>query len=1149
MARKCGHNSQSSFTRPLRNTRHNIQFTPSNLGESLVVPFIHHRNHHSQPLIRVSINGISILALIDTGATCTLVQPKFCLGLRRSNVNTRLLTANGSELVAEGRVMAAMVLGNRTVHHSVVLSSHIPWDAIFGIDLLRKMKCHLNMATNQLWIGECKLRMWEHNTYDSDGPTAACVTIDDQVRTLLTPVEGIIPSTAFRRLHQLIRSKEAAFAWEGSLPGRTNTICHQIDTGTAEPITQRPRRVPTQYREELRKMIEDMLDAKIIIPSKSPWSSPIVLVKKKNGSLRLCIDYRKLNDVTRKDSFPLPRIDDTLEALSGAQWFSTLDLASGYWQVEIDPKDREKTAFIIPSGLYEFQTMPFGLTNAPATFQRLMQIVLRTLIPNQCLVYLDDVIVHGRSLEEHLDNLGLVLQHLHDAGLKLKPQKCQLLKRQVTFLGHIITPSGIQSDPSKVETIQGWPVPTSAEDVRQFLGLASYYRRFIRNFADIAGPLHRLTEKGRTFNWTPQCAKAFEFLRRALTNSPILSFPDLSPSAGQFILDTDASDTGIGAVLSQVGSDGLEHVIAYGSRCLSKPERNYCVTRKELLALVVYTKHFRHLLLGQRFVVRTDHQALKWLQSFRDPEGQVARWQELLQEYNFECVHRPGRQHCNADALSRRGGKHHINCPSCSQHRIDIVSLDNSDSTEWATLQKDDPELKLIYHRLVTDGIKPSRAEMAGFSWEAHCIWSAWSRLTIHDEILYYQYGSGYVKRIVVPQSRVNAVLKELHAELGHPGQRKMEEAVSQRFWWPDQRRDIVNFCNSCQECLRAKPPQQPHRAPLQPIATGYPNQIVAVDIVGPLPETPRGNRFVLVMVDHFTKWCEAVPLSCTNATMVARNIFEQWITRWGAPEQLHSDRGSNFESIIVSEMCHLLNIRKTRTTAYHPQGNGAVERANRSLKALLKAFTDENGSREWDIALPHCLLAYRATIHSSTGHSPHLLVTGREMRLPFDLTLPRLATDPLLATEYATNLRNDLLRAHQLARDSLANAQKHQKDYYDLRVHGHPVQPGQLVYLHCPTPPVGTSAKLHKVWHGPIVVDEVYDDLTCRVTDRGRSFVVHFNRLKPATMSHQGEARPNEAEAPVPAATECVEITTSPSVIETQTVECVAGDANFLGE
>ena len=399
-------------------------------------------------------------------------------------------------------------------------------------------------------------------------------------------------------------------------------------------------------------MIHDMLDKGIIRPSSSPWAAPIVLAKKKDGSLRLCIDYRRLNAVTKRDSFPLPRTDSIIDATAGAQWYSTLDLESGYWQVEVYPPDRAKTAFVVPFGLYEFFTMPFGLTTAPATFQRLMQTVLNELVPKDCLIYMDDIIVHGRTIREHNQRLTEVLMRLREAGLTVKSKKCQFLRQEVLFLGHRLSAAGVQVDSSKTARILSWPTPKNAQDVRSFIGLASYYRKFVRNFAAIASPLHRLTEKGRPFRWTTECTEAFTRLKQLLSSAPILALPITTPSAGRFILDTDASERAIGAVLSQE-QGGHEKVIAYASRNLDKRERNYCTTRREMLALVYFLGHFRPYLLGRPFLVRTDHRSLQWLRNFRDPQGQIARWQEKLQEYDFTCEYRPGKHHSNADALSR----------------------------------------------------------------------------------------------------------------------------------------------------------------------------------------------------------------------------------------------------------------------------------------------------------------------------------------------------------------------------------------------------------------------------------------------------------------------------------------------------------------
>ena len=433
--------------------------------------------------------------------------------------------------------------------------------------------------------------------------------------------------------------------------GQTGRVQHKINTGTAPPIRQQVRRIPQFRRQEAKKLLDDMLGRNVIQPSNSPWASPVVLVPKKDGSLRFCVDYRRVNAVTRKDAYPLPRVDDTLDTLSGSKWFSTLDLLSGYWQVEVDPEDREKTAFCTHEGLFEFRVMPFGLCNAPATFQRLMDAVLAGLQWSSCLVYIDNLVIPGKTFLEHLAHLRQVFQRLKVEGLKLKTSKCNLCLKEVEFLGHLVSADGVRTDPRKTDKVATWPVPTSKREVQQFLGLANYYRRFVKDFATIAKPLHYLTEKTAAFEWTESAQLAFEELRGRLVSAPVLAFPDYSKP---FILDTDASEAGIGAVLSQLRDDGSEAVIAYASRVLTRPERRYCVTRKELLAVVTFIQHFRSYLLGREFQLRTDHGSLTWLANFKEPEGQLARWLERLQEFHFHIVHRPGKRHGNADSLSRR---------------------------------------------------------------------------------------------------------------------------------------------------------------------------------------------------------------------------------------------------------------------------------------------------------------------------------------------------------------------------------------------------------------------------------------------------------------------------------------------------------------
>ena len=410
--------------------------------------------------------------------------------------------------------------------------------------------------------------------------------------------------------------------------GRAMSVKHDIVTGDATPMKQPLRRIPVSRREEAFKAIEDMEKQGIVEPSTSPWSSPVILVRKKDESTRFCVDYRQLNDVTWKDSFPLPRIDVTLDALNGATWFSTLDLKSGYWQVELEPSAKEKTAFSVGKGLWQIKVMHFELCNAPATFERLMEAVWFSLPWKTCLVYLDNIIVHAASFNDHIENLCRVLETLRRANLKLNPKKCRLFQQQVQFLGYTVSEHGISADQGKVKAVQSWPQPRSVHEVRSFLGLCTYYRRFVPGFANIAKPLHQLSEKNAKFLWTEECDTAFRSLKHHLTKTPTLCYPDFEKP---FILDTDASNVAIGAVLSQV-ADGVECPIAYFSKTLSKPETCYCVTRRELLAVLKATEHFHPYLYGNQFLIRTDHASLRWLLSFKNPEGQMARWLQKLQQ-------------------------------------------------------------------------------------------------------------------------------------------------------------------------------------------------------------------------------------------------------------------------------------------------------------------------------------------------------------------------------------------------------------------------------------------------------------------------------------------------------------------------------------
>ena len=903
---------------------------------------------------------------------------------------------------------------------------------------------------------------------------------------------------------------EDIFALQSNDFGRTSKIRHSINTGDHQPIRQPVRRMPPYRREEARKLLTEMLAKDVIQRSSSPWASPIVLVGKKDGSVRFCVDYRKVNGITRKDAYPLPRVDDTLDTLAGSKWFTTLDLISGYWQVELEEKDREKTAFCTPDGLFEFKVMPFGLCNAPATFQRLMDMVLAGLQWTNCLVYLDDIIVVGKTFSQHLRNLTQVFERLRAAGLKLKPTKCHLCSEQVEFLGHVVSPEGVSTDPKKIAKVAEWPIPTSKKEVQQFLGLAGYYRRFISEFAKIARPLHRLTEKTATFNWDNDCQEAFETLRDKLISAPILAFPDLEKP---FILDTDASDKGIGAVLSQRDEEGAERVVAYASKSLSRAEQHYCVTRKELLAVVYFIRHFRPYLLGRKFMLRTDHGSLTWLANFREPTGQLARWLEQLQEFDFDICHRPGRRHQNADAMSR------IPCKQCGRtsHGLDnaastVAALSQGirstpmerSSSEIRTHQLKDPQIGYIL-KAKESGQQPSAAEARSQGRAARRLNQLWERLQVRDGTLLRQYedDSGKQKwlQLVLPPELQQEVMREIHSGVisGHLGEQKMLSQLKERFYWPSMAEDVRHWCQTCSVCATKKSPQQGSRAPMQTIQAGSPMQVVAVDITGPLPESEAGNRYILVVGDYFTKWMEAYAIPDQEATTVATKLVDEFYCRFGPPEQLHSDQGKQFESKLIQQICSILKISKSRTTAYHPQCDGLVERFNRTLKHML-ATSLKDHPFDWEDRLRKVCMAYNTSVQASSGYTPFYLLYGREARLPIDLMYGTKRPSPQSVHEYASNLKQSLNDAYSAVRQQLNQAHARQKQYYDRKVHGEPYKKGDLVWLHNPTVPPGQSAKLMHPWTGPYRIVERLSEVDYRIQElfgKKTPSVVHFDRLK----------------------------------------------------
>jgi hypothetical protein len=909
------------------------------------------------------------------------------------------------------------------------------------------------------------------------------------------------------QLMELLTSFTDVFSSGDTDLGCTDLVEHHINTGSHHPIKQPSRRVGPARRKEMEEALDGLIQQGVVERSCSPWTSAIVLVKKKDGSTRCCVDYRAVNNITVKDSYPLPRMDDILDSLIGATWFSTLDMKSGYHQVRVAKEDKPKTAFSFGQGLWQFRVMPFGLCNAPATFERLMERILEGLHWKTALVYLDDVIVYGSSFQQELQRLSEVFSRFRAANLRLNPKKCHLFQKEVSYLGHIVSEKGVRTDPDKVSAVKQWPEPTCVNELRSFLGLCSYYRKFVKNFATIAAPLHNLMKKEQTFTWSTGCQQAFNELKRSLCTAPVLPYPD---PTRPYILDCDASAYGIGGVLSQKHND-IEFVVAYFSNSLSQPERNYCVTRRELLAMIKSLNYFHPYLYGSSFTIRTDHSALRWLKTLKNPEGQMARWIGKLDQYNYDIEHRPGQVHGNADSLSRRP------CEPVCQHCCKRETLstmcsrtivsDNQVLSEMniEDMQSEDKDLQPIMRCMKDSSIRPAWEKISTASLITKNYWAQWDVMRLSNGLLQRKWVTpdGIVKywQTVLPKNMRKEVLRETHDSLagGHLGVKKTLSRLRQRFYWIGMRQDVEEWCRSCDVCCAKKGPKRHGRAPLQLYQVGSPMERVAVDIAGPLTMTTSGNRYICVAMDYFTKWPEAYAIPNQEATTIASILVDQFFSRFGMPNELHSDQGRNFESAVFKGCCELLGIHKTRTTPMRPQSDGMVEKFNWTLGQELAKYCTE-GQTEWDRKLPALLMAYRSAEHESTGYSPAKIMLGHELRLPLDLLTGRPPDEELPGNpqQFVKELQENLAEVHHQVRENLKFTGNVMKRYHDVKAHKVCYTESDRVWFYNPQRKKGQSPKLMSPWEGPYTVVDRLSDVTFRIKGgpRAKCKVVHANRL-----------------------------------------------------
>lgn len=954
----------------------------------------------------------------------------------------------------------------------------------------------------------------------------------------------------YDKLKTKLRERREAFSSGKDDVGLTSRVKHDIRMNDNTPFKERHRRIPPGMYTQVREHLQQMLDSGIIRRSRSPWSSNVVWVKKKDGTLRQCVDFRQLNARTIKDSYALPKIEELLDALSGSKYFSVLDLKSGYHQVEIVEEHKERTAFTVaPLGFFEYNRMAMGLANAPATYQRLMEDCLGDLHLNICLVFLDDIIIFSDTFEEHLERIDRVLIRLQECGLKLNPKKCSFCQEKVKYVGHVVSARGIEADPEKCEKVRNWPQPRTPEEVRQFLGFAGYYRRFVKGFSKIAKPLTELMptpvkgkpkKKGKKvektspkpWTWGPEQDIAFNTLKECLSQPPVLGFADYSQP---FELHTDASGSGLGAVLYQE-QDGQKRALSYASRGLSKSERNYPAHKLEFLALKwAVTEKFRDYLYGHKFTIYTDNNPLTYVLTTARLDATGHRWLAALASFDFDIKYRTGASNADADALSRLPGiqdfatsdsdqhipaesiraicnsqqsEMYIECLSFSTTVIDAAfsstsgqSLGTFSDNDLREAQQEDSVLK-VWIKAVQQRQKPLKENMpAGTSHQT--LRTNFDKLELMRGVLYRTtcIREEDRKQLVLPSRYVPDVLKSLHNDVGHPGRDRTLSLLRDRFFWPGMANDVENWIKKCPRCIRRKTPAN-SRAPLKSVVTTQPLELVCMDFLT-LETSKGGFQHVLVITDHFTRYAQAIPTRNMSAKTTADAFFNNFVVHYGMPRRLHSDQGANFESRIIKELCQITACQKSRTTPYHPMGNGMCERFNRTLLDMLGTL-EPHRKADWKSYIAPLVHAYNCTRHESTGFSPFSLMFGRDPHLPVDISFGLNKNDgkqvPL--TKYVETLRTRLKESFDLASAAASKARAKQKRFYDLKARGADVGLGDKVLVKIVA--FDGKHKLADKWEEDIyeVIQQPNSDIPVFVVQKengtGRKRTLHRNLLLP---------------------------------------------------
>lgn len=926
-------------------------------------------------------------------------------------------------------------------------------------------------------------------------------------------------------LKQLIVHYADVFALEDMELGCCNIAEHEILVDDTTPFKEKYRRIPPSMYSDVREQLESMLKCGVIRESCSPYSSPITVVAKKDGRARICVDYRTLNKRTKKDAKSLPRIEETIDMLKDARIFSSLDLMSGYWQTKLSESSKELTAFTAgPLGFYEFQRLPFGLCNSGATFQRMIEKALHGTIHQDCLAYIDDIVVFSKDETEHINKLGRVFDKLKSHGLKLKPSKCHLFQREITYLGHCISKDGVRKDPEKTSKVDNWPRPSCVRDVRRFLGFSSYFRKYIRDYARIAAPLSSLLQGYSTkhankrmnklkeeelWKWTSDCEHAFERIKSLLVEDVTLAFADFDK---EFYLEVDACKTGLGAVLYQLDEQKKKRPIAYASRKTSKTEQGYSTHKLEFLGLKwsITDKFKEYLYNGNKCSVFTDNNPLKFLLDKSKIDATSQRWCSELANFNFTVQYKSGVTNNAADALSRLHEDDnqideiddiHVWCQDIStpissiqQSHVQEVLHEGStnnhqtviDAALIANLDQDHPA-PVVYKVAAIQSLKMDKDWSATQSEHTHIseareiilkehIFSPQQFKRLHpdvksvlrrrkqlhvvDNVLMLR-KTDECNRIVVHRSELPTLMKCYHEAQGHLGEDRTVQIIESRFYWPKMRNDIVDAIQKCNRCtLRKTLPAKNKTAMGHLMTARHPFDIISMDHVS-IDHRATGKQKVLTVVDQFTKYAFFIHVTNETAHTTAKKLMSEVFTKYGFCNTIHSDNGPAFVNTVLKELTDVCGMKHTKCLPYTPQGNSMCERLNQTLLNMLGTM-HESTKRQWKNQLSALQYAYNTTIHATTGYSPFYLMFGRQPRLVGDVVL-NLHPERAYRSEYVKEIRECLKKSYEKCKEAMLKSNIKHKHYYDRNLPIlRPLQLGDIVV----TRKVIASSKIDDRWN-----------------------------------------------------------------------------------